>query len=315
MRCFIVGVATALSLSIATSAKPVAAEDCFRALTLDSFALSSDTSINLAVLRTIDEARWEESKTNAGWIASLKRMGLEIGSDANFSRFDAERSRVLKLWSYQYNYDQSVRYVSQQLSDNARIAYVSCLKIKAFQEAGLHIIANEVTDSSVQVDVFLNIPSGIDSAKLEIQAVTASNDEKLAAQSALDKLTKDGNVGFLFTRNPSEDFTLVVNSYDGFNATSSINVVPTPVFETPPPRESRVYSFCMGANIHDCGADLFATCQDAWSGLEAAKKDEFCRNNFGGTSYVSLVGQRTTAGGDACGYVRHAFKCLTPYSN
>lgn len=132
--------------------------DCAKALLGDQVTFSGNAQENMLIFSSLDEETWGKmSQSASGWYKQV--LGV------SYDEFRENYRKLSQRFQFNYTHDESIFYVANQLSANARDAYVACVRAQANQENTLTGWIEEVGSEYAVVKFIWNDATGDDTKK------------------------------------------------------------------------------------------------------------------------------------------------------
>jgi hypothetical protein len=151
-----------VALSITLLAGGVGAEprsSCDGSLIINAESVQSNDSSRLSFLRIIDQERFEQIKREGGAGAKIPVQGVPVAGFANYSSFNAARSREFKEYQFASSEEQARSYTRTFLSPEGASAYVQCLRLQALNNTGVHLWVDDITENAAKVTIRWTSPA------------------------------------------------------------------------------------------------------------------------------------------------------------
>ncbi|WP_299192590.1 hypothetical protein [uncultured Litoreibacter sp.] len=140
----------AIPLIFFLSSQANANQDCSHALVQDTYSKAQTDTERLAIIYSIDKANFDQFKSEFAGGGNAIIGGIPVGGDMDWNEFEEHRSRIKETYNFDYNRNSSLEIARTYLSDNAKQAYISCLKNSG---KGLKVWLSQVEDTQLTISV------------------------------------------------------------------------------------------------------------------------------------------------------------------
>jgi hypothetical protein len=198
--------------------------------------VSSNKTQQLAYLKIIDKATFEELKKSSGGGGSLAIGPLSIGGGTSWDEFSQKRERLFQQEQFSMDYNEASNLVTSGIPQHVTTAWTACKQ--SCGNSGFGCWAVDSSKNTVTVTCAWTPPVGGSSGIVRNSTITGgSSDNAPAGRAFPDNYTFaiNSRESFIFRRELGETFRLVAN-VNGYT-TSLVVPPPAPVVvqTTPPP--------------------------------------------------------------------------------
>jgi hypothetical protein len=240
------------SLVLTPAPTAQASAECAAGLTPDVSLKNVHSSVKYAFLQLIDEAHYNEAKSNIRTSGDAELLGLITlgGIDANWEQFRTNRDTFLSKKSIDLNVDVATSTAKYSVPESARHAYFECVR----RARGLKVLMLSESKDEVNVEVHYRGDPGSSA----IVRITASNATPVPrnAIAGTHRLDNEGSYGFTLRRDGGKTIRVTANAPNR-TAHAVSTVPPAPAVTTPLPLQGTIQvviaSYAANCNVGAVG--------------------------------------------------------------